>query len=155
MTTEATEPGVRSDEDGPVGVICPDTWTDAQVAEFQRLWDEHGDEIRHHEIRWLPPLTDLTPRGSIIIEWAPPRANGGPMPGWDTKVYDAATGDEIGSSVMRIRMVDVDASKVLTADLTMLADEDGNPAAKPHVRDGEVITGLFRFGVAGMRVRES
>ena len=141
----------------PAVATCPDTWTDEQVAEFRRLWDEHGAELMHHEVRWLPAgsaVTDLTPRGSIIIEWAPPRTGGRPMPGWDTKVYDTATGDEIGSSVLRIRLIDVDASKVLTADLTMLADADGNPAAKPHVRGGDVITGVFRFNVSEMRVAQ-
>jgi hypothetical protein len=100
-----------------------------------------------------PPLRDLRPYGSIIIEWAPPRGAGRPMPGWDTKVYDTATGDEIGSSVLRIRLIDVDASKALTADLTMFADEDGRLATEPHVRDGDVITGVFRFNVSEMRVR--
>jgi hypothetical protein len=100
-----------------------------------------------------PPLRDLTPCGSVIIEWAPPRGAGRLMPGWDTKVYDTVSGDEIGSSVLRIRLIDVDASRVLTADLTMLADEDGNRAAGPHVRDGDVITDVFRFFVSEMRVR--
>ena len=153
MTADVAEAGVRSDEDVPVGVICPETWTDEQVTEFQRLWDEHGDEFRHREVRWLPPYPRVA-RGSVIIEWPAPRSEGRPMPGWDVAVYDAATGAQM-LNVMRAILVSAEPSDLVTADLTMLAGEDGDPSAEPCLRDGEVITGTFRFLVAGMRVRQA
>lgn len=97
------------------------------------------------------PPRDLTPYSSIIIEWTAPHDDGRPMRGCLTCVYDAATGEQM-LNVSRIRMIDVDTSSFITADLTMFAGEDGSPAAVPHVRDGEIITGTFRFGVSGMRV---
>lgn len=95
---------------------------------------------------------DLTPYGSVIIEWGPPRGEGRAMPGWDTSIYDTATGDQI-LTVSHIRIVEADANRFITADLTMFADESGNPSATPHQRDGETIAGVFRFNVSEMRVR--
>ena len=128
-----------------------ETWTPEQVAEFQRLYDETlADGAGRHKIVSLPPDPVVTGR-SIIIEWGHPRS--GMMPGWDTAIYDAATGEQI-MTASRIRVVDADAESLITADLTLFADEDGSPVygGKPHVRDGEIITGVFRFDVAGMRV---
>lgn len=96
---------------------------------------------------------DLTPYGSVIIEWGPPRGEKRPMQGCMTSIYDTATGDPI-LTVSHIRIVEADANQFITADLTMFADEDGNISAEPHVRDGEIITGVFRFDVSEMRVRQ-
>lgn len=149
--TEASE--TEAPEGTTVTVMaCPETWTAEQVAEFQRLWDERGAEFRHREVRWLPAARDLTAHGSVIIEWPAPRGEGRPMPGWDVAVYDAASGRQM-LNVMRATLVSAEPENLVTADLTMLADEDGNPAAEPHLRDGHVITGVFRFLIAEMRVR--
>lgn len=96
---------------------------------------------------------NLAPHGSVIIEWAPPRGEGRPMPGWDTAIYDTATG-ELLPMVTGARIVHVDPQRPVTVDLTMLADEDGNPSARPHLKDGEIIHATFRFNVSEMRVRQ-
>ena len=93
---------------------------------------------------------DLTPRGSVIIEWAPPHASR--LPGCLTSVYDTATGEQF-FTVLRVRLIDAVADDFVTADLTMLADDSGEPSAMVYERDGEVITGVFRFYVSEMRVR--
>lgn len=98
-------------------------------------------------------VSDLTPYGSVIIEWAPPRGEKRPMVGWDTAVYDAATGEML-PGVMHMRLIDVDPSRQLTADLIALADEAGNMAAEPHLRNGDVITGVFRVDISEMRIRQ-
>jgi hypothetical protein len=57
-------------------------------------------------------------------------------------------------NVTDIRLVHADAAHFVTADLVMLADEDGNPSAKPQTRDGEIILGAFRVNVSEMRVKQ-
>lgn len=101
----------------------------------------------------VQPVRDLAPYGSVILEWAPPRTGGRPMPGCLTSVYDTATGEQI-FTVTRIRLIDVDANDLITADLTMYADEEGNPVAKPAWREDGPIMATFRFNVSEMRVRE-
>ena len=89
------------------GIETPE-WTPEQVAEFQRLWDEHAREFRHREVRRLPPYPRVA-RGSVIIEWPAPRSEGRPMPGWDVAVYDAATGAQM-LNVMRAILVSAAAA---------------------------------------------
>jgi hypothetical protein len=108
-------------------------------------------EVAEAEVRDRE-TADLTPRAPVIIEWPAPRGDGGPMPGWDVAIYDAATGAQM-LNVMRAVLVSAEPSDVVTADLTMLADRDGNPSAEPRLRYGKVITGVFRHYVAEMRVR--
>lgn len=95
--------------------------------------------------------------GHIIIEWPAPRGTDYPrlMPGWACAIFDAATGKPVTTAEkLVIPAVTVDARRFITAELTMLADEDGNPVfdGNPHVRDGEIITATFPFLVAEMRV---
>ena len=87
-----------------------------------------------------------------------PKPHGvGAIIGRMTAVYDAFTGGEPGpkpiTTVTGIT-VRVSMDEIVTADLTMFADEEGNPVHEgmPHVRDGEVITATFPFIVSEMRV---
>lgn len=96
-------------------------------------------------------------RGVIAIEW--PAATGGSvyacLLGWGVKVTDAATGKPV-TTCLDVT-VHADAGALVTADLTLLADEDGEPLleGKPVVRDGEPLTGTFPFVVAEMKVRHA
>jgi hypothetical protein len=92
-------------------------------------------------------------RGYVIIEWPPPRAGLAPMAGWGISVFDAADGTQI-TTATRIEIT-ADASNLVTAVLTMFADEDGNPltTGPPRACDGEIMTGIFRYYVAEMRTR--
>ena len=101
----------------------------------------------------------VTYHGVIILEWPAPqhREHGaGVLAAWKLKVRDASSGSPI-LSVMRAD-IHAPANDVVTADLTMLADEDGAPVfdGKPRIREGsegpEVICGTFPFLVAEMRV---
>lgn len=101
--------------------------------------------------------------GSVIIEWPPMRAGlsgrewASILPGWGCAILDAETGGMITTvEKLSIPAVTADAVGPVTVWLAMFADEDGNPVldGKPHVRDGEVITGTFPFFVAEMRVRQ-
>jgi hypothetical protein len=116
--------------------------------------------------------------GRVIIEW-PARRECDPhsLRGWGCAIYDAATGKMI-PTVMNLKVpgavVLADAQHVITADLTLLADPDGNPLLElerhpdPQGRpghigseviyagdDGEVLTGTFSFEVAEMRIAKS
>jgi hypothetical protein len=96
-------------------------------------------------------------QGVIALEWPEPRPGhpGQPLPGWGTGVFDALSGKQI-LTVMKIE-VHVPANGLVTADLTMYADEDGQPVytGPPHVRGGEVIEGTFPFLVAEIRTRRA
>lgn len=124
MTTDAAEAEVRADEDPG--------------------WPE-GPQRQYY--------------GLVIIEWPAPRRKDG-VPGvlaaWGCSILDAATGEPITTAEKAtILRVTADAQSFIIADLVMLADLDGNPVpdGKPRWRDGKVITGVFPFLVAEMRVR--
>lgn len=98
-------------------------------------------------------------QGHIGIEWPAPAEGSASlvMPGWKFSVWDALNGKPI-TTVTKIE-VHVPANGLVTADLTMFADLDGQPVydGKPHIRgqadlDGEIVTGTFPFLVAEMRV---
>ena len=96
-------------------------------------------------------------RGLVVIEW--PAPTGGSvyacMLGWGVKVTDAATGKLI--TTCSHVAVHADAGALVTADLTLFADEDGEPVleGEPVLRDGEALTGAFPFVVSEMRVRQA
>lgn len=99
-------------------------------------------------------------RGAVIIEWPTPRGVGA-IAGNMVSVYDALTGGEAGpkpiTTVSGISLR-VSMDEIVTADLTMFADPDGNPVydvRQGHIGDGEIITGTFPFVVAEMRVRQA
>jgi hypothetical protein len=95
-------------------------------------------------------------RGVIIIGW-PASANAGSpyasMVARKTEIADALTGKPIRTCTGFTVHGDMDA--LVTADLTLLADADGEPLleGKPVLKDGEVITGTFPFIVSEMRVQ--
>jgi hypothetical protein len=98
-------------------------------------------------------------RGAVIIEWPKPAPLGvGALTGRLTAVYDPFTGGAPGpkpiTTVSGIT-IRVGMDEIVTADLTMFADADGNPVydGMPHMRDGEIILGTFPFIVSEMRVR--
>lgn len=99
-------------------------------------------------------------RGVVIIEWPARAAQGvGLLPGWGVGIYDALTGDSPEPrqiTTVTCVAIRADAREIITADLTMLADEDGNPLydGPPVLRDREIVTGTFPFLVAEMRVRQ-
>jgi hypothetical protein len=97
--------------------------------------------------------------GRVIIEWPAPGRSPA-LPGWGCSIFDADTGEPI-VTVTRLKMpsVTVDAQDVITADLTMLADEDGMPVLGKvpqfiDIKDGEIPSGTFPFLVTEMRVRQ-
>jgi hypothetical protein len=93
-------------------------------------------------------------RGVIIIEW-PPGTGKGPYSAIVARlmsITDAMTGKPIRTCVHAEIHVAMDA--LVTAELTLFTDEDGEPLfdSEPLLRDGEVVTGVFPFLVAEMRV---
>lgn len=88
--------------------------------------------------------------GAIIIEWPAPR---GPLIPSLITITDAATGKQIKTCSRMVICCDVD--ELVTADLTLFADEDGKPIydGKPIAGDDEILTGVFSFEVTEMRVR--
>jgi hypothetical protein len=96
-------------------------------------------------------------RGLVSIEWPAP-AGSSPyacMLGRGVKLSDAVTGKLI--TTCSDITVYADAGALVTADLILFADEDGEPLldGKP-VLDGEGFrTGTFPFVVAEMRVRHA
>jgi hypothetical protein len=95
-------------------------------------------------------------RGVISIEW--PAPTGGSVYACllsrGVKVTDAATGKPVVTCSELT--VHADAGGLVTADLTLFADEDGEPLLDgvPGVDGDEIRTGVFPFVVAAMRVRE-
>lgn len=98
-------------------------------------------------------------RGVIVIEWPPP--GGGPysaMAGWPVVVItDAATGRPVTTCSHADITVHADVSQLVTADLTLFTDADGEPIldGEPALDGKEVRTGVFPFLVAGMKVRQA
>ena len=87
---------------------------------------------------------------------------------WKIAVYDALSGSQI-TTVTRIEL-HATASDMVTADVTMFADADGQPLyqlekaqhpetgrwhEKIYLRNGDINKGTFPFLVAEMRVRQS
>jgi len=94
-------------------------------------------------------------RGVIIIEWPAPVNAGSPynvMAGCLLTVTDAVSGAQIKTCTdITIR---ANAEALVTADLTMLTDEDGEPLFGEPVPDGGGFrTATFPFLVGEMRVR--
>ena len=103
----------------------------------------------------------LAYRGAIVIEWPKAAPHGvGAIAGRMVSVYDAFTGGEPGpkpiTTVSEIALR-VSADEIVTADLTMFADEAGDPILDGEpVRDGDGFrTGVFPFLVSEMRVRHA
>lgn len=101
------------------------------------------------------------PRGAVILEWpAPPEHGAGGIRGPHVAVYDALTGDRAQpraiTTVTGIS-VRVNMTSVVTADLTMFTDEAGEPIldGPPVLKDMAILTGTFRYHVAGMRIRQA
>jgi hypothetical protein len=93
-------------------------------------------------------------RGVIVIEWPPPFGASpySAMTGHKVTVTDALTGKPVRTCLHLVVNADMDA--IVTADLTMFADADGEPLLDGEpVPDGDGFrTGVFPFVVAEMRV---
>jgi hypothetical protein len=90
--------------------------------------------------------------GSVIITW--PRATAPAVSSWNVKIHDADSGRDLGPITLSAS-IGIDPRGFVTADLTMLADVDGDPSTGPSVLDeetGTYRTGVFRYVVAEMRV---
>lgn len=105
-----------------------------------------------------PGPEDSSPeyRGVIVIEWPPPY---GSVPhsainGSLIVITDALTGKAV--TTCSHVTVHADAAELVTADLTMFADADGEPVldGMPVLGAEEILTGTFPFFVAEMRVRQ-
>lgn len=99
-------------------------------------------------------------RGVIRIEWPPPGA--GPysaMAGCRVSITDAVTGKPVTACSHADITVHADAGELVTADLTLFADADGEPLLDGDAvlnGDGtDILTGVFPFLVGEMRVRQS
>ena len=96
-------------------------------------------------------------RGVIIIEWPPPTGAGpysalaGPL----VVITDAVTGKPI--TTCSHLTVHADVAELVTAELTLFADADGEPIldGMPVLGDGWILTGTFPFMVAAMKVRQA
>lgn len=92
--------------------------------------------------------------GEIGITW--PAATGRPVNGWACAPFNA---DGPVNTILEFTL-HAKASGLVWLEATMFADEDGKPVlrtppgpvAQLPVRDGEIITGTFRFLVTEMRV---
>ncbi|HMH94744.1 MAG TPA: hypothetical protein VK586_27125 [Streptosporangiaceae bacterium] len=103
------------------------------------------------------PDEDAQYRGVIIIEWPPPGASPySAMTGWNVAITDAVTGQAITTVMSTDITVHADAERMVTAALTMFADENSEPllGGMPVMKDGEALTGVFPFLVSEMRVRD-
>lgn len=96
-------------------------------------------------------------RGVIVIEWPPPFGASpySAMTGHKVEITDALTGKPVITCLRATIAVDMEA--IVTADLTMFADENGEPLFEgmPVMRDGEPLTGTFPFVVVEMKVRHA
>jgi hypothetical protein len=97
--------------------------------------------------------------GTIIIEW--PQPANGVLPGWALKIWDADSGRQIFSASEITATVDAAADGIVVARLVLFADPDGNPVygsegqTQIHLDDDKnILTGVFRFRVAEMRVAD-
>lgn len=93
--------------------------------------------------------------GMIRIEWPPPNPVSPytALPARLTAITDAITGDPI-STVSSI-IVHADATGQVTAELTMLADQDGQPLTGSIATGGGYREGTFTYVVHEMSVRET
>lgn len=105
-------------------------------------------------------VPDAGYRGAIVIEWPKAAPHGvGAIIGRMVSVYDAFTGGETGpkpiTTVSEISLR-VSMDEIVTADLTMFADEAGDPIldGQPVLDGDEIRIGVFPFLVAEMRVRD-
>lgn len=97
-------------------------------------------------------------RGAVVIEW-PAAAGSSPyavMIGRRVKITDAVTGKPVTACWAADITVHADACALVTADLTLFADADGEPLldGMPVLDGEEVRTATFPFLVAEMRVAE-
>jgi len=105
------------------------------------------------------PAREAAPpyRGVIIIEWPAPFGASpySAMTGHAVEITDALTGKPVRTCLRASVAVDMEA--IVTADLTLFADEDGEPLldGEPVLDGGEIRTALFPFVVAEMRVRHA
>ena len=100
------------------------------------------------------------PGGGIVIAWPKAASNGTPLVTWAVELYERETGKQILTATgMRIAIGgDSWQSEPIYADLTLLVDENGNPAegfpANAAIDEhGEFRTRVFRCWVAEMRTR--
>ncbi len=107
--------------------------------------EDNGDDVAQY-------------RGVIAIEWPAATRPGpyGAMIGRMTAVTDLVTGKEIRTCTGIT--VNVDMDRLVTADLTLFADADGEPIldGEPVLLDaerGEFRTAVFPFLVGEMRVK--
>jgi hypothetical protein len=108
------------------------------------------------------PAAELPPgraayRGEVIIEWPAPHGDPRmPMIGTLVAVYDAATGEPVTTVSSADITVHADAGSLVTANLVLLADEEGDPIldGPPVVANGHILTGVFPYLVTAMRIRE-
>jgi hypothetical protein len=153
--------------------VCPDLDDPVPAAdppvEEDVLYHVGDDAPQHHGPACLDRLAapaegakaetpDPEPyRGVIVITW--PAAHGASpyssMPGYRVEITDALTGKPITTCTgFTVRM---DPEALVTAGLTMFADEAGEPILDGMPvpdRDGEQLrTGVFPFLVSEMRVR--
>lgn len=96
-------------------------------------------------------------RGVIAIEWPAPVGTGpySAVSGRSVSIADAVSGKPVTTcSRLTVR---ADVAEIVTADLILFADADGNPVldGAPVPGDDEILTGTFTFVVAEMRVRQA
>ena len=97
-------------------------------------------------------------RGVVAIEWPAPAGGSvyACMLGRGVKISDAVTGKLITTCTHADITVHADANALVTADLTLFADADGEPLldGTPEVDGEEIRTATFPFLVSEMRVGE-
>lgn len=96
-------------------------------------------------------------RGVIAIEWPAPvgATPYSAVSGRAVAIADAVTGKPVTTcSRLTVR---ADVAEIVTADLILFADADGNPILDgvPVLGDDEILTGTFPFVVSEMRVRQA
>ena len=68
--------------------------------------------------------------GRVIIEWPAP-GRSPVLPAWGCAIFDAETGKPVATAEkITIPAVTASAAEVITCELTMFADEDGNPVCE-------------------------
>lgn len=132
----------------------------AVPGEINRSNEPPGDE---------PPQTVIW--GRVIIEWPQfwRKDHSHALSGWQCTVYEAESGHPVVTvDKLAIPAVTVLADRWVTCELTMFADETGEPILfpEPHPdhpgsckayqgEDGRILRGTFTFLVTEMRVRGS